>query len=130
MANLHEGFSRYELAEAAYARAWQLNPGTPEPVARWPRSTTRPCGTAGAARVPRGSTRQPGSSNSAPRSRRRPDGYYKVATFYWDKAYRDPMLTDQQKDAYADKGLEAVGRALELKRDYIDAIVYKGLCSG
>ena len=54
-------------------------------------------------------------------------GYYKVASFYWDKAYRDPLLEDEQKDAYADKGLVAVDRAIDLKPDYVDALVYKGL---
>ncbi len=54
-------------------------------------------------------------------------GYYKIATFYWDKAYRDPMLTPAQKEQYADKGLDAVDKALALKPDYIEAIIYKGL---
>lgn len=54
-------------------------------------------------------------------------GYYKIATFYWDKAFRDPSLTGAQKDQYADKGLEAVDKALALKPDYVDAIVYKNL---
>jgi len=56
-----------------------------------------------------------------------PAGYYKVATFFWDKAYRDPLLNDKQKDEYADKGLESVDKALQLKPDYVDAIIYKGL---
>ena len=54
-------------------------------------------------------------------------GYQKVASFYWDKAYRDPLLTDEQKNAYADKGLENVNKALELKPDYFEAVIYKGL---
>jgi tetratricopeptide (TPR) repeat protein len=54
-------------------------------------------------------------------------GYQKVATFYWDKAYRDPLLSDQQKETYADKGLEAVDKALKIKPDYADALIYKGL---
>jgi tetratricopeptide (TPR) repeat protein len=56
-----------------------------------------------------------------------PAGYQKVATFYWDKAYRDPLLDDPAKEGYADKGLEAVDKALQLKPDYVDAIIYKGL---
>ena len=31
------------------------------------------------------------------------------------------------KDAYADKGLEAVDKALATKPDYVDGLVYKGL---
>ena len=54
-------------------------------------------------------------------------GYFKVATFYWDKAYRDPLVTEVQKATYTEKGLEAVEKALEIKPDYWEAIVYKGL---
>jgi len=54
-------------------------------------------------------------------------GYYKIATFYWDKAFRDSTLTNPQKEQYADKGLEAVDKALNLKPDYVEAIVYKNL---
>jgi tetratricopeptide (TPR) repeat protein len=56
-----------------------------------------------------------------------PTGYYKVGVFYWDKAYRDPTLQESEKDAYADKGLEMVEKALQIKPDYVDALVYKGL---
>lgn len=55
------------------------------------------------------------------------EGFQKVATFYWDKAYRDPLLNDEQKRQYADKGLEAVDKALQLKPDYFEAVIFKGL---
>jgi tetratricopeptide (TPR) repeat protein len=56
-----------------------------------------------------------------------PSGYQRVASFYWDKAYRDPLLTDEQKNVYADKGMQNVDKALELKPDYFEAVIYKGL---
>ncbi|HVO12485.1 MAG TPA: tetratricopeptide repeat protein [Vicinamibacteria bacterium] len=56
-----------------------------------------------------------------------PNGHQLVATFYWDKAYRDPLLSDKQKNEYADKGIEAVDLALKAKPDFWNAIVYKGL---
>ena len=62
-------------------------------------------------------TRRPTTRAATRRSRR----------FYWDKAYRDPLLTDEQKNAYADKGLDAVDKALGLKPDYFEAVIYKGL---
>jgi tetratricopeptide (TPR) repeat protein len=54
-------------------------------------------------------------------------GYQKIATFYWDKAYRDPMISDDQKRDYAEKGMQNVDKALSIKPDYFEAIIYKGL---
>jgi tetratricopeptide (TPR) repeat protein len=54
-------------------------------------------------------------------------GFQKVASFYWDKAYRDPLLDDKSKNAYADKGLENIAKALTIKPDYFEAVIYKGL---
>jgi|SRR5688572_8333060 len=56
-----------------------------------------------------------------------PAGYQKVATFYWDKAYRDPLLSDQEKLQYAERGLAAVDKALQIKPDYFEAVIFKGL---
>lgn len=56
-----------------------------------------------------------------------PAGHYKLAMFFWDKAYRDPMLGDKEKNEYADKGIEAVNTSLETKPDYWEAIITKGL---
>jgi len=54
-------------------------------------------------------------------------GYYKLATFYWDQAFRAPDLTAEQKDMYANKGIEAVDKALKIKPDYIEGLIYKNL---
>jgi hypothetical protein len=37
------------------------------------------------------------------------------------------MLNDQQKDGYADQGLGAIDKALQIKPDYWEAIITKGL---
>jgi tetratricopeptide (TPR) repeat protein len=123
MANLYERFNQIQLAEQTYSRAWELNP-----------SDVKACGALAAfynKPLWEGRSRFDEAigvlERCASLSPDDPTGFYKVSTFYWDKAYRDPMLTDQQKDEYADKGLTAVERALTLKSDYIDAIVYKGL---
>ena len=56
-----------------------------------------------------------------------PEGYYTIATYYWDKTFRDKSLKDDEKKDYIAKGLEAVDKALSIKQDYLEAIVYKGL---
>ena len=56
-----------------------------------------------------------------------PEAHYSIATYYWDEAFRNTRLNDQQKREYAQKGLESVDKALQLKPDYVEAIVYKGL---
>jgi tetratricopeptide (TPR) repeat protein len=56
-----------------------------------------------------------------------PEAFYTLATFYWDKAQKDNKLTDAQKATYADAGLDAVNKALDLKSDYNEALIYKGL---
>jgi tetratricopeptide (TPR) repeat protein len=56
-----------------------------------------------------------------------PEAFYTIATFYWDKAFRDKTLKDPVKRDYAQKGLEAVDHALQIKPDYLEALVYKGL---
>jgi tetratricopeptide (TPR) repeat protein len=56
-----------------------------------------------------------------------PEGYYTIATYYWEKAYRDFRITEAEKRDYVNKGLEAVDKALEIKTDYSEAMVYKNI---
>jgi tetratricopeptide (TPR) repeat protein len=56
-----------------------------------------------------------------------PEAHYTIATYYWDKAYRDFRLANEQKGEYIERGLAAVDRALSLKDDYMEALVYKNL---
>jgi tetratricopeptide (TPR) repeat protein len=56
-----------------------------------------------------------------------PEAWYTISTYYWEKAYRDFRLKDADKLNYIAEGLNAVDRALQLKPDHIDALVYKNL---
>ena len=56
-----------------------------------------------------------------------PEAHYSIASYYWDEAYRNTRLTEALKREYAQSGLTEVDRALEIKPDYVEAIVYKGL---
>jgi len=56
-----------------------------------------------------------------------PEAFYTISTYYWDKAYRDFKLNDNQKKDFVQKGIEAVDHSLQIKPDYMEALVYKNL---
>jgi len=56
-----------------------------------------------------------------------PEGPYTLATYYWDKAYRDKTLDEAQKRDLVAKGMEQADRALVMKPDYMEALTYKNL---
>jgi tetratricopeptide (TPR) repeat protein len=136
MANLYEKFDQVDDAEATYLRVVRDNP-----------EDSKACG-ALSAFYNKPLWDEDGNvwteeSESARRSRFEdaiqtmehcatldptdPSGYYKVATFHWDKAYRDHSISEKEKNEYADLGIEAVDKALEIKPDYWEAIISKGL---
>jgi len=63
----------------------------------------------------------------ADREPNNPEGFYTVATRYWDEAYRGVGVKDTDKKTYVQKGLTAIDHAIQLKPDYPEALVYKGL---
>lgn len=56
-----------------------------------------------------------------------PEAFYTISTFYWEKAFRDFRITQDQKIEYILAGLEASDRALALNPRYVDALVYKNI---
>ena len=63
----------------------------------------------------------------ASRDPQNPEAHYTIATFYWDEAFRDARLKESEKREYVDKGISEIDRSLQIKPDYIEALVYKGL---
>lgn len=63
----------------------------------------------------------------ASREPNNPEAYYTISTFYWDKAFRDARLKEAEKKEFVIKGIEAVDHAIQIKPDYAEALVYKGL---
>ncbi len=135
MANLYEKFGKINEAEAAYRKA-ALEVAPKDPKA---------CGAlAGFYNKTLWDDKGvPAEEGKAPKSRfddavnqlklcaelepADPKGYYTVATYYWDKCYRDPDLDDTRKKQLADEGLEYVNKALTIKSDFVEALIYKGL---
>jgi predicted Zn-dependent protease len=56
-----------------------------------------------------------------------PEAYQTIASYYWDKANKDSRLGAAEKKDYVLKGIASVDRALQIKPDYAEGMVYKGL---
>jgi len=123
MANLYEKFGKIEEAEAAYKKVTELFPEDPKACSALAGFFNKPLWE-GKARFEEAVTTLERCAALAPNDA---GGYQKVAAFYWDKAYRDPLLDDKTKEAYVEKGMEAVNKAIEIKPDYFEAVIYKGL---
>jgi tetratricopeptide (TPR) repeat protein len=123
IAALYEKFSKYAEAEAAYRKAFELNPSEVKACSGLA-SFFNKAYWSGKSRFDDAIATLEKCAALAPQD---PIGYYKLSTFYWDKAYRDQEISDSQKLAYAEAGLKAADRALSLQPDYCDALIYKNL---
>ncbi len=56
-----------------------------------------------------------------------PEAYYTISTYFWEKAFRDFRITEDEKLDHILSGLEAAERALTLNDTYVDALVYKNI---
>ena len=56
-----------------------------------------------------------------------PQGYQIIATYYWEKAFKDHRLLPAEQYTYTMQGIAATDRALALKPDYMEALIYKNL---
>lgn len=50
-----------------------------------------------------------------------------LATFYWEKAFKDKTLAPAQAVEYLKAGVAATDRALAIDPDYVDALAYKNI---
>jgi len=57
----------------------------------------------------------------------RAEALYSIGVSAWDKAYRDPSITYEERNSVVDMGLQALKQALDLKKDYFEAIAYYSL---
>ena len=53
--------------------------------------------------------------------------FFEIAVQYWDTAYRNGTLAVSQKREFIVRGLASVDRALTLKPDHREALIYKNL---
>jgi tetratricopeptide (TPR) repeat protein len=137
IANLYEKFGKVEDAEKTYKRITELHPEDAKACSALAGFFNKPLwdeqGNVYDEKTAKGGRRSKFDiaidtlQRCATLDPKDATGYFKVATFYWDKAYRDPTVTEAQKAAYVDKGMTAAEKAIEIKPDYWEAIIYKGL---
>ena len=136
MANLYEKFNQVDDAEGTYLRVVRDNPDDPKACGAlsafynkplWDREGNVWTDESQGARASRFEDAIQTMEHCATLDPEDPSGYYKVATFFWDKAYRDHSITEEEKNEYADLGIEAVDKALAIQPDYWEAIISKGL---
>ncbi len=123
MANLYEKFGKIQEAEDLYKKIAEMNPNDPKACGALAAFFNKPLWE-GKSKFDQAIATLERCASLAPDDA---SGYQKIASFYWDKAYRDPLLSDDLKSQYAEKGLENVDKALKIKPDYFEAIIYKGL---
>ena len=56
-----------------------------------------------------------------------PEAFYTISTFYWEKAFRDFRITQEEKADYVIAGIEAADQAIALNDRYVDALIYKNI---
>jgi tetratricopeptide (TPR) repeat protein len=56
-----------------------------------------------------------------------PEAFYTISTFYWEKAFRDFRITQEEKADYVMAGIEAADQAIALNDRYVDALIYKNI---
>ncbi len=118
LAKLYEDAGAYEEAERVLQQAKQAKPGDPAVYMQLAGYYNRQ----GAfdktiAALEERAAKEPNN----------PEAFYTISTYYWDKAYRDFKLNDNEKREYIAKGVQAVDHALQIKPDYMEALVYKNL---
>ena len=129
LAKLYEDAGNFEQAEAALMKARDAAPNDPATymrLAAFYNDQAKACEDADCRAAQFDKTIEALRQRAA-QDPDNPEAYYTIATYFWDKTFRDHTLNDRQKREYIEQGIEATDKAIEIKDDYTEAIVYKGL---
>ena len=63
----------------------------------------------------------------AEREPNNPEAFYTIANFYWEKANKDYTIPQNERLRFVQEGHKAIDKAIELKADYPEALIYNGL---
>jgi len=56
-----------------------------------------------------------------------PESWYTIGVACWEQSYKNKFLPNDERRQIIDRGMAALGKALELKPDYFDALSYMNL---
>jgi superkiller protein 3 len=118
LSKLYEDAGRYEDAEAALQKARELKPKDPTVYMQIGAYYNRQGEFDKAIEA---------FEQRAGMEPNNPEAYQYMVPFFWEKAQKDHTLKDPQKREYLEQGMAAADKALSLKPDYLEALVYKGL---
>ena len=139
MANLYEKFGKITEAEGAYKKATEIAPKDAKACGALAGFYNKPLWDDKGVPVPEGEKGRSRFSDAVSQLKvcadldpKDPKGYYTVATFYWDQCYRGVQagglpLDESTKQTLADQGMEYIEKALQIKGDFVEAMIYKGL---
>ena len=116
------GMSSSRIAVVSGALVVALGAGTWSAVNAFPlHGTEVPAAAAPAAQQAQAQAQRP------PRDPLSPATYHRLAVEAWEMAYKDLSLTPEARLEVVKKGIAHEDRALELKPDYVDAMIYKNI---
>jgi len=118
LANVHEQSGNYEEAEKLLLKAREMKPNDPTVYTTLAGFYNR--------------QRQFDKTMEALEARAQkepnnPAAHQMIASYYWEKASKDFTIPKEERMKYVKAGLQAVDKALQLKADYLEAVVFKGL---
>jgi len=118
LAKLYEDAGRYDDAEAQYAKAKEVKPNDATVLTSEASFYNRQGDFAKTIDA---------LEKAAALEPNNPEGYHRVATFYWEKANKDYRLSPAEQKGYIMKGLAMENKALDLNPNYMEAMTYKNI---
>ena len=118
LANVHEQSGNYEEAEKLLVKAREMKPGDPTVYTTLAGFYNR---------QGQFEKTMEALEARAQKEPNNPEAHQMIASYYWEKAQKDFTISKDERMKYAKAGLQAVDKALQLKGDYLEAVVFKGL---
>jgi tetratricopeptide (TPR) repeat protein len=118
LANVHEQSGNYEEAEKLLLKAREMKPGDPTVYTTLAGFYNR---------QGQFEKTMEALEARAEKEPNNPEAHHMIATYYWEKAQKDFTIPKEERMKFAKAGLQAADKALGLKNDYLEAVVFKGL---